>query len=266
MKLVSAAKLRRAKMALERSQQYFRIVTESIDEILNSAEEVPTKYLAREKDEKTTCYVVITSNRGLAGSFNSNVIRAVEREMEIHQESQGKPHIIAVGSRGRDYFRRKGFEIAAEYLMQPENITFGDAREISETILELFEEGTVDEVVAVYTSFVSALELKVKTAKILPFGKQGDSDAPAKDNLVDYDPSPEEVFNYLVPKYVEIMFYGAVVESAACEHASRRIAMENATDNAQTMISELNLTYNRARQAAITREITEIVSGADALQ
>jgi F-type H+-transporting ATPase subunit gamma len=266
MKLVSAAKLRRARMTFEHSQQYLRVVVADINEIFNSSNEAPSKYLAREKGKKNTCYVVITSNRGLAGSFNSNVIKAVERDIAENRDSRGNPYIIAVGSRGRDYFRRKGLEIIAEYTNQPENITFGEARVISEAMLELFDEGTVDEVVVVYTSFVSSFELQVKTVKILPFERQSDPETAPKMSQVEYEPSLKEVFNYLVPKYVEIVIYGTVVESATCEHASRHMAMENATDNAQAMISDLNLTYNRARQAAITSEITEIVSGADALQ
>ncbi|MDR1027841.1 MAG: ATP synthase F1 subunit gamma [Clostridiales Family XIII bacterium] len=263
MKLVSAAKLRRAKATFENTREYFHYVTESIEDIFNNVNDVPTKYLKSDREIKTTCYIVITSNRGLAGSFNSNIIKQAEAEIASDPE---KPYIIAIGSKGRDYFRRKGYEISGEFLRPPEDISFIETHDISKPIIDLYDEGKVDEVMLIYTSFVSSLEQRVRTLPLLPFEIGNDPDVPPLEKQVEYEPSPEAVFNYLVPKYVEIMIYGAIVESATCEHAARRMAMESATDNAQGMIADLNLFYNRARQAAITSEITEIVSGADALE
>jgi F-type H+-transporting ATPase subunit gamma len=264
MKLVSAAKLRRAKSAFENTQEYFHYVTESIEDIFNNTQDVPTKYLpTEERTIKTTCYVIVTSNRGLAGSFNSSVIRTAEAEIKKDWE---KPYIVAVGSKGKDYFTRRGYEIAEEYLLPPENLTFEETSKISKPIIELYDEGKIDEVILIYTSFISPLEQRVKRVQLLPFEIVVDPDVPIHEKQVEYEPSPADVFNYLVPKYVEIVIYGAIIESATCEHAARRIAMEAATDNAQQMISDLNLFYNRARQAAITSEITEIVSGADAVE
>jgi F-type H+-transporting ATPase subunit gamma len=262
MKLVSAAKLRRAKAIFENTREYFYYVTETIEDIFNNTADIPTKYLLGSREIKTTCYIIVTSNRGLAGSFNTNIIRMAENEMRSDPE---KPYVIAVGSKGRDYFRRRGYEISGEYLLPPENISFVETHAISKPVIDLYNAGTIDEVVLIYTSFISPLEQRPKLARLLPFDIENDPEIMPFEKPVEYDPSPEDVFNYLVPKYVEIMIYGAIVESATCEHAARRMAMENATDNAQTMIGDLNLTYNRARQAAITREITEIVSGADAV-
>jgi F-type H+-transporting ATPase subunit gamma len=262
MKLVSAAKLRRAKDTFENTREYFYYVTETIEDIFNNTTEIPTRYLHGDREIKTTCYIVVTSNRGLAGSFNSNIIRMAENEMRSDPE---KPYVIAVGSKGRDYFRRRGYEISGEYLLPPENISFVETHAISKPVIDLYNAGAIDEVMLIYTSFISPLEQRPKLVTLLPFDIESDPEIMPFEKLVEYDPSPAEVFNYLVPKYVEIMIYGAIVESATCEHAARRIAMENATENAQTMIGDLNLTYNRARQAAITREITEIVSGADAV-
>lgn len=264
MKLVSAAKLRRAKATFEKTQEYFHYVTESIQEIFNNNDDIPEKYLkVGEREIKKTCYIVITSNRGLAGSFNSNVIKKAEEEMKSGWEN---PYIVAVGSRGKDYFVKRGYEITSEYMRPPENISFIETTEISKPIIEMYDEGKIDEVVMVYTSFVSSLEQRVITKTLLPFEIEMDPDIAPLERQVEYEPSTEEVFNYLVPKYVEIMIYNAIVESATCEHAARRMAMENATENAQEAIEDLNLTFNRARQAAITSEITEIVSGADALE
>ena len=263
MKLVSAAKLRRAKSTFERTREYFHFVTESIEEIFNNTNEVPVKYLKGNREIKTTCYIIITSSRGLCGSFNTNVIKAAATEIEADWE---KPVIIAVGSRGKEFFAKRGYEIHGEYMLPPENISFLETHDISKPIIDMYNEGKIDEVVLIYTAFVSSLEQQVRTVTLLPFEINSDPDFPKLEKQVEYEPSVGEVFNYLVPKYVEIMIYGAIVESATCEHAARRMAMENATDNAREMISDLTLFYNRTRQAAITNEISEIVGGAEALK
>jgi len=263
MKLVSAAKLRRAKNTFERTREYFHFVTESIEEIFNNTNEVPSQYLKGSREIKTTCYIIMTSSRGLCGSFNTNVIKEAEKEILADWE---KPVIVAVGGKGKEYFQKRGYDIFEEYLLPPESISFVETHDISKPIIDMYNSGEIDEVVMVYTSFISSLEQRVRTVTLLPFDIQRDPDIPKHDELVDYEPSVEEVFNYLVPKYVEIMIYGAIVESATCEHAARRMAMENATDNANDMIGELTLFYNRTRQAAITKEISEIVGGAEALK
>lgn len=263
MKLVSAAKLRKAKNTFEKTREYFHYVTESIEEIFNNTNEVPSEYLKGNREIKTTCYIIVTSSRGLCGSFNSNVIKEAARQIA---EDPEKPVIVAVGTKGKEYFEKRGHEIFEEYMLPPESISFLEPHDISKPIIDMYNSGQIDEVVLIYTSFVSSLEQKVMSVTLLPFDIQRDLDFPKLEKQVDYEPSVEEVFNYLVPKYVEIMVYGAIVESATCEHAARRIAMENATDNARDMIGELTLFYNRTRQAAITNEISEIVGGAEALK
>lgn len=263
MKLVSAAKLRKAKNTFEKTREYFHYVTESIEEIFNNTNEVPSQYLKGNREIKTTCYIILTSSRGLCGSFNSNVIKEAAREIASDPE---KPVIVAIGGKGKEYFEKRGYDIFEEYMLPPESISFVETHDISKPIIELYDSGQIDEVIMIYTSFVSSMEQRVKTVTLLPFEIHRDLDFPVLDKQVDYEPSVEEVFNYLVPKYVEIMVYGAIVESATCEHAARRIAMENATDNARDMIGELTLFYNRTRQAAITNEISEIVGGAEALK
>lgn len=263
MKLVSASKLRKAKATYERTREYFHYVTEAIEEIFNNTKEVPQEYLAGNREIKTTCYIIVTSSRGLCGSFNSNVIKEAAREIADDWE---KPVIIAVGTKGKEYFQKRGYEIHGEYMAPPESISFIETHDISKPIIDMYDKGEIDEVVLIYTSFVSTLEQSVKSVTLLPFEISLDPDIPKNEKPVEYEPSVQEVFNYLVPKYVEIMIYGAIVESATCEHAARRIAMENATDNAKEMIDELTLFYNRTRQAAITNEISEIVGGAEALK
>ncbi len=261
MKLVSAAKLKRAKSTFERTTEYFHYITESIADIFNNASDVPEHYLAGNREVKTTCYIIVTSCRGLCGGFNSNVIKEAEAHIKNDPE---KPVIVAVGTKGRDYFRKRGYDIYSEYSAPPENISFLETREISKPIIDMYNSGEIDEVMVIYTSFKNAMEQVVKCERLLPFDIEPDPEVIKHEREVEYEPSIEEVFNYLVPKYLEIKVYGAVVESATCEHAARRMAMENATDNAREMLANLSLFYNRARQAAITNEIIEIVAGSEA--
>ena len=263
MKLVSVAKLRRAKNTFDKTREYFHYVTESIEEIFNNTGEIPSKYLEGSREIKKTCFIILTSSRGLCGSFNANVIKEAARHMA---ECQEKPAIIAIGGKGKEYFGKRGYEIRGEYMLPPESISFVETGDISKPVIEMYDSGEIDQVIMIYTSFINTLQQKVTSVKLLPFAIKKDPDYPKLKKQVDYEPSVEEVFNYLVPKYVEIMVYGAIVESATCEHAARRIAMENATDNAREMIGDLTLFYNRTRQAAITNEISEIVGGAEALK
>lgn len=260
MKLVSAGKLRKAKAIFEETNENSHFITNTISELFNSGEDVPQEYLEGNREVKNTAYLIITSSRGLCGGFNTNVIKAAEALMKEEAE---KPVLVTIGSKCRDYFEKRGYEICAEYMEAPESITFLEAKALVEPLIQMYNEEKIDKVVLVSTVFKSAMEQKVTYETILPFRVEK-SDEPAIVNQVDYEPSVEVVFNYLIPKYVEMKIYSAVIESATCEHAARRMAMENATDNANEMLGNLNLTYNRARQTAITNEIIEIVAGSEA--
>ena len=264
MKLVSSAKLRKAKAIFEKTQGNFNLITESIEAIFHNTEDIPSHYIRGNREIKKTAYIVITSCRGLCGSFNSNVIKYTQSVIDDYPEEE-PPVIIAIGSRGRDYFAKRNHTITAEYCLPPEDITFQETHEISKPIIEMYDSGEVDEIVIVYNSFINSLQQKVKEITLLPLDIVGKPEDYIHNKDVEYEPSAAEVFNYLIPKYAEFMIYSAIVESATCEHAARRMAMESATDNANEMIADLTLTYNRARQAAITNEISEIVGGADAL-
>ena len=261
MKLVSAGKLRKAKAIFEKTNENSHYITNTIAEIFNSSQDIPPEYLAGNREINTTCYIIVTSCRGLCGGFNSNVLKEAQREIDADWE---KPVIFAIGSKGKEYFEKRGYEIYGDYLAPPENISFLETREMSVPIIEMYNRGEIDEVVLIYTSFISSMEQEVKNVTLLPFEIEKDPDIIRNSKPVEYEPSVEAVFNYLVPKYVEMMIYGAVVESATCEHAARRMAMENATDNAREMLDKLSLNYNRARQSAITDEIIEIVAGSEA--
>ena len=261
MKLVSAGKLRKAKAIFEKTNENSHFITNTIQELFNSGSEIPQEYLAGNREIKTTLYIVITSGRGLCGGFNTNVIREAQREINKDWEP---PVIVAVGSKGKEYFEKRGYNVHSSYLAPPESISFLETKELSKPILEMYDNKEIDEVILIYTSFISTMEQEVKNETILPFQVEKDPDFMTVSKFVEYEPSVEAVFNYLVPKFVETKIYSAVVESATCEHAARRMAMENATDNAREMLDDLNLNYNRARQSAITDEIIEIVAGSEA--
>lgn len=261
MKLVSAGKLRKAKAIFEKSNENSHYITHTIAEMFNSSQEIPEEYLEGNREIKTTCYIVVTSCRGLCGGFNSNVLKEAQREIDADWE---EPVIIAIGSRGKEYFEKRGYNVYSDYLAPPENISFLETREMSAPIIEMYNKGEIDEVVLIYTSFISSMEQEVKNITLLPFEIERDPDIIRNTKPIEYEPSIKAVFNYLVPKYVEMMIHAAVVESATCEHAARRMAMENATDNAREMLDKLSLNYNRARQSAITNEIIEIVAGSEA--
>lgn len=261
MKLVSAGKLRKAKAIFEKTNENSHYITHTISEIFNNSKDIPEEYLEGNREIKKTCYIVVTSSRGLCGGFNSSILKEAQSMIDM---SGSEPMILAIGMKAKEYFEKRGYEIFSHYLAPPENISFLEAREMALPLLDLYRKGEIDEIQLVYTSFISSMEQQVQTARLLPFDVEHDPEVIRNAKTVEYEPSVEEVFNYLVPKYVEMMLYAAVVESATCEHAARRMAMENATDSAREMLDVLSLTYNRARQSAITDEIIEIVAGSEA--
>lgn len=261
MKLVSAAKLRRAKATFEQTNKQLHFITDTIGEIFTSTTNIPEEYLEGNREIKNTCYIILTSSKGLCGGFNSNVIRKAEESMAV-RNSVAK--VVAVGSKGRDYFAKEGIEIIGDYEDPPETISFLATQQLSRPIIKMYEDGEIDEVVLVYTAYLSTLDQQATAIRMLPFQPEKNANVMMHDKDIEYGPSMDAVFNYLVPKYVETMVYNAIVESATCEHAARRMAMENATDNARDMLQELSLNYNRARQAAITNQLIEIVSGSEA--
>ena len=269
MKLVSAAKLRRARLVYERTHETLHYITDRIYEFIGVADEVPSRYILGSQEIRRTCYIVVTSNRGLAGSYNTNIIKMAERAM-AEDAAAGKetPLLVCIGNKGNAYFSKRDREILSATTEPLENISFVSAAELVAPMLELYADGGIDEVVMIFTAFKSTMEQQARTQRLLPFEPEAAEaeKAAGRRNQVEYEPGPEEVLAYLVPKYAEITMYQSITEAATCEHAARRMAMQNATDNAREMIDNLELSFNRARQAAITSEITEIVSGADAIK
>ena len=260
MKLVSAGKLRKARKLFEETNENSHFITNTISELFNSSDEVPQQYLEGNRDIERTAYIVITSSKGLCGGFNTNVLKRAHAEIDAEDSA---PLIVAIGGKGLEYFDKRGYDIYGSYLAPPESITFLEAAELSSPLIRMYDEGEIDSIELVYTSFVNAMEQKVVKQRLLPFRVEKDPEI-VSTQRTEYEPSVDVVFNYLIPKYVEMEIYSSIVESATCEHAARRMAMESATDNAREMLDRLNLNYNRARQAAITDEIIEIVAGSEA--
>ncbi|QZY55526.1 ATP synthase F1 subunit gamma [Crassaminicella profunda] len=262
MELVSSAKLRRARERAEKSRPYFHTIQDTVRDIFSNAEGLKHKFL-EEREVKKSCYIVITADRGLCGGYNINVIK---KALESMEEKNGVS-VVTVGTKARDYYRNRKYELDGEFIHISESPTYGDAKKISNLILRLYEKKMIDEVYLVYTQFVSTVSQNPEIIQLLPVSMEKQEVEKKEDfEYVSYEPSPESLLNYIVPKYIESTIYGALVEASASEQGSRRMAMENATENAEEMIDKFTLNYNRARQAAITQEIAEIVGGVEALK
>lgn len=259
MELVSTSKLRKSRKQLELTRPYYNTVESSIREILANTKGVKYDLLER-REVKNRLIIVLTSDRGLAGGYNINVIRKAESYID---EKVGTKFIL-VGVEAREYFKRRYDGIVEEFSYISEEPSYNNAAKIGSICYDLYRKKEIDEVLLVYTHFSTVLSLVPSMVKLLP-AKSIEKEGNMENRLIEYEPSAEEVLNRLVKDYISITIFGAMIESAASEQASRRNSMKNATDNANDMLESLSLRFNRARQAQITQEITEIVSGANAL-
>lgn len=260
MELVASSKLKKAKEKAEQSKPYFNTLYDTIQNLTASTKITGSPY-TRVRPVNKSLFIVIAGDRGLAGGYNSNLFKLATSSM------QGKNvELITIGRRTDEFFRKRGYEIVQSYMNISETMSFYGAHDIVKLVMERFDSGNVDEVVICYTEFVSTLTQVPRSIPLLPMAAMDRE--PKEQRLVDilYEPSEESVFHQLVPKYLEGIVYSTIVDSFASEQGARRAAMESATDNASEMIDALDLQYNRARQAAITQEISEIVGGAEALQ
>lgn len=264
MELVSTAKLKRARDRLGSTRPYFETVTRTVQDIFKDSAGMKHEFID-EREVQKTLYIVITADRGLCGGYNINAIKKALEDIE----DKGKAAFITIGSKARDYFTKRNYEVIEEYTGISEKPEFKYAKEIGQKAIELFKAGEIDEVKLIYTKFVSTISQEPKLLKLLPASEEAD-DVEKKEEeefkYVEYEPSPAVVLDYLIPKYIEGTIFGGMIESSASEQAARRVAMESASDNAEEMIGDLTLSFNQARQAAITQEITEIVGGAEALK
>lgn len=261
MEMVAASKLRRAQEAAVAARPYADKLLEVVGNIAAGTKGVRHPML-ESRPIKKTGYLVITSDRGLAGGFNANVLRKVTQTINEKHKSSEEYVIFVIGRKGRDYFRRRQMPILEEVIGLSDSPSFGDVKSIAATAVGKFSEGAYDELYICYNEFVNALTQIPTETRLLPLDSVTDGNTPV--SSYEYEPSAEGVLEILLPKYAETLIYSAVLDSKASEFGARMTAMGSATKNATKMINQLTLTYNRARQAAITQEITEIVAGANA--
>ncbi len=256
MQLVASSKLRRAKERALAAQPFFAALYDTMSDISNDP--AFTSIYTKKKVLKSTLFVVIAGDRGLAGGFNSNVLKLASQKVEELLEKKEKVSVICVGRKAVEYCEKRGYDVVGRFPQVAESLNIVDAEDIADEIIEKFRCAYYDQVDMVYTTFVSALTQEPVAVSVLPV--QDLATGVRSKSLTEYDPSPEEVFDGLIPQYLTGLIYAAVVDSFASEQAARRTAMESASDNAEQMINNLSLLYNRARQAMITQELTEISS------
>ena len=258
MEMVAASKLRHAQARVLNSRPYFEILYSTISDIVNSNSDFSSPYLVKRPVRKSA-YIVIAGDRGLAGGYNSNILKLVQSEI------QGKDvTVLPIGKKAVDYFRSHGVPTMTDSYAEAADISIGDCFSIAKQLSKAYLNGEFDEIHVAYTNFVSVLSQTPATLRMLPLLQEHNERAGAASAEIIYEPGSAEVFEAIVPEYLGGILYGALCESRAAEQAARRTAMDAATQNAEDMIADLSLKFNQARQAAITQEITEIVAGSEA--
>lgn len=261
MKLVSTVKLQHAKLRAERSQAYFTCMYETVTGILARTGQIDHPYLKAGSTDKKAV-IVMTSNRGLAGGYNSNVVKLVMKSGLSREDLL----IYAVGKKGKDGLARNGYMIAEDDSEIAEEPVYADAMKLGGRLLQAYADGEIGEIYLAYTKFKNTVSHEPVMIKLLPVEVPQDMEA-SRDRLVpmNYEPEDEEALNMIIPKYMTSLIYGGLVESVASENGARMQAMDSATSNAEDIIGDLTLKYNRARQGSITQELTEIIAGAEAI-
>jgi len=261
MKTVSAAKLRRSQERVFSARPYADQLKKVLANLTRRVEEI-SHPLLEVRPEQRVLFIVVTADRGLCGAFNSNITRTAMGFIREHSGQQIQ--IVAVGRKGRDFFRRRNIPIRAEFVNIFSRLDYGTAKDIAEAVSQAYADGEVDAVYMLYNEFKSVIQQRIVVEKVLPFSRiETETREPQTDYI--FEQPPQEIFNRMLPRYVEIQIYRALLESAAAEHGARMASMDTASRNAGEMIDSLTLNMNRIRQAAITREIIEVVSGAGAL-
>ena len=260
MNLVSTAKLKRARDKVEGVRPYFTLLQDTILDIMESSSGIENPYFVV-REPKNTLVIVVTADRGLCGGYNTNSIKKALSIVSLNKIS-----VLTLGTKARDFFKKREYDIKESFIHMSESVTVKNTKKVASKAMELFKSEEVDEVYLVYNKFISTIAFEPTSIKLLPMTapeREGKSIMKAEPL---YEPSPEAVLNMLIPQYIAGTLYGALLEATASEQSSRMTAMSSATDNATAMIEDLTLYFNRARQASITSEISEIVGGAEALK
>lgn len=268
MYMVSSSKLQKARRDLKNTEPFFYLIQDSLAKILDAAPEAGNRFFDtrdfKSKKDKTVGYLVITADKGLAGAYNHNVIKLAEKLAE----NEEKGMLFVVGQLGRHYFESKSIPIDYNFNYTAQNPTMNRARHIAGVLSKLFLQNKIDEAYVVYTRMVNSMTVEATSQKILPLEKGSikmqENELVEKYENAAFLPDAQTVFNKIVPDYLTGFIFGALVESYCSEHNARMMAMQTATDSAKEMIRDLSIQFNRARQAAITQEITEVVGGSKA--
>ena len=269
MEMVSTAKIKRAQERIESARPYALAMMELLGNVTRYAKGAAHPLLAQRDERRRVVAIAITSDRGLAGAFNSNILRLTEQYLREKQAAGAQVDLITVGKKAAAYFLYRGIQPAATYRDISEKPTFEAAKSIANHVIRPYADAEVDEVVVLFNRFVNVAEQSPELHQLLPIASSVLDDAAATSDVSAeyvFEPDAEDVLGALLPSYVEALIFRAMMESAAAEHGARRKAMKSATDNASEMITTLTRSYNRARQAAITTEISEIIGGAAALE
>lgn len=262
MEMVSASKLNRAEENAKRYSSYSEKIQEVIANIASNNSDVTHPMLQR-REVKKTGYIIVTADSGLAGAYNSNVLRKLYQTVEERHTSTDEYTVIAIGRMGADFCEKRNMPVAGKVIGLQDQPKYAEIKEIASNAVKMYEDEEIDELMIIYNEFVSAISQVVQTNTLVPISN---IDHVKATSSYEYEPDEEQILKVLLPQYAESLVYGALLEAKASEHAARMTAMKSATDNADDLIDELTLKFNRARQAAITQEITEIVGGAAALE
>ncbi len=263
MELVSASKMSKAEQNARGFVPYADKLQEVVSSIANSSTDAQHPMLIK-REVKKTGYLIITSDRGLVGAYNSHILKSLVNNIEKKHSSKDEYTIIVIGRKGYDFCRKRGLPVSQSILGMPDHPTFADVKNLASEAVQMYADQEVDELHIIYNHYVSAISQVVTNKQLLPIADLGEQEAPASD--YEFDPNQEEILEVLLPQYAESLIFGALLDGKASEHAASMTAMRSATDNANELIGDLELSYNRARQAAITQEITEIVGGVAALE
>lgn len=265
MKLVSTVRLQRAKARAERSLAYFKCMYKTVNSVLAHSSAVNNLYVSHNGSSKKAV-IVISSNRGLAGGFNGNIVKLITRGDQTSDWKKEDVMIYAIGNKGREGLVRSGYSIMKSEPEIIEEPLYSDAQAVSAELLEMYNSGEIGEIYIAYTEFKNTVTHIPRLMKILPVTQEEEEDVSEGLSIpMNYEPTEEEALNLIIPKYVTSIIYGALTQSVASENGARMQAMDSATSNAEDMIQSLGLMYNRARQGSITQELTEIIAGAEAI-
>jgi F-type H+-transporting ATPase subunit gamma len=267
MKMVAAAKLRRAQENIINARPYARKIAEMLSHLVTE-EDMQNNPFILQREEKNVAIVIVTADRGLCGAFNTNIIRETKRIVDEEYSGVGvKPHLFCIGRKGYEFFFKREYEISGNKTGIFSNLNYQGALQITNELIGSFLKGTFDKVIIIYNEFKSIIQQKIVREQFLPIPLQNDfgENRKIQPNYI-YEPDQKEIFNYLLPKHLKAQMWRILLESNAAELGAKMTAMDNATTNAKELIRTLQIKYNKERQAAITKEILEIVSGANALK